>query len=215
MGAVRRRTAELLEAARPGDAGSHLVDRVLITLIVANVLATVIRKEARVLGVASFILAVLLVVASWGMFLLEHDAQPVAFGTIPDAMWWAVVTLTTVGFGDVVPVTPWGKVFAGFVALLGIGMVALPSAVLVSGFGREVRHRTATYRNAVEKALADGSLSSEEEQRLETLREELGLNTDDALQAELTVRRHVAGLDRCPHCGESLFINKKEKQDGD
>jgi voltage-gated potassium channel len=169
-----------------------------------NVLFSVLRKEARVLGVAMFILAVMLVVVSWGIYVLERDAQPAAFGTIPDAMWWSVVTLTTVGFGDVVPVTNLGKLFAGFAALLGIGMVALPSAILVAGFTHEIRRRSQTYHRALELAYSDGTFSAHEATELKGLREELGITTEDALYAEMRVRRAIAGLDACPHCGKPL-----------
>lgn len=180
-----------------------------------NVLYSVLRKEARVLSVAVFFLGVMLVVVSWAIYVLERDAQPEAFGTIPDAMWWSVITLTTVGFGDVVPVTNGGKLFAGFAALLGIGMVALPSAILVSGFTREARRRAQTYHRAVELAMADGELSHHEASELKGLREELGINSEDALYAELRVRRSVAGLDACPHCGKSLSDKEDENESDD
>jgi len=169
-----------------------------------NVLFSVLRKEARALGVAVFILVAMLVVVSWGIYMLERDVQPEAFGTIPDAMWWSVITLTTVGFGDVLPLTGGGKVFAGFAALLGIGLVALPSAILVAGFSREVRLRADTYHRAVELAFSDGRLTTHEATSLKALREELGITTEDALNAELSVRRAIAGLDNCPHCGKPL-----------
>lgn len=169
-----------------------------------NVLYAVLRREARALGVATVIIIMMLVTMSWGIYLMEHQAQPAVFGTIPDALWWSVVTLTTVGYGDVVPVTTGGKVFAGCVALLGIGMVALPSAILVSGFSREVRRRSYTYHRAVELALSDDALSAHEASSLRTLREELGISPDDARLVESSVRRAAAGLDRCPHCGRSL-----------
>ena len=62
------------------------------------------------------------------MYLVERGAQPDKFGTIPAAMWWAIATLTTVGYGDVVPITPLGKMLGGVTMLLGLGMIALPVA---------------------------------------------------------------------------------------
>jgi voltage-gated potassium channel len=72
--------------------------------------------------------------------LAEREAQPEQFGTIPDAMWWAIVTLTTVGYGDVVPVTALGKVLAGLTAILGVAMLALPVGIIATAFS-EVIHR--------------------------------------------------------------------------
>jgi voltage-gated potassium channel len=84
---------------------------------------------------------VLLVFASSLMHMIEHTAQPETFGSIPSAMWWAVVTLTTVGYGDVAPVTPLGKLLGGFVTILGVGTFAMPAGILASGFAQEIKKR--------------------------------------------------------------------------
>ncbi len=101
----------------------------------------VLVQSRRQLGAAAVIMAVLLVLGGGVAHLLEHEAQPEAFGTIPDAMWWAIATLTTVGFGDVTPVTPAGKVFGAVLMVLGVGMYALPTGILATGFAREFRKR--------------------------------------------------------------------------
>ena len=72
------------------------------------------------------------------MYFLEKDAQPKVFSSIPAAMWWGVVTLTTVGYGDLYPVTSIGKVLGAVIAILGIGMFALPAGILASGFTEEL-----------------------------------------------------------------------------
>ncbi len=90
------------------------------------------KKEELVL--TSFLLTLLVVLAATAMYLVEGDVQPDVFGSIPVAMWWTVVTLTTVGYGDVVPVTEGGKLLAGMVAISGVIFVALPSGILASGF---------------------------------------------------------------------------------
>ncbi len=97
--------------------------------------------EARPIGAALFVLGVLVVVAACLTYLVEHEAQPEAFGSIPQAIWWAIITMTTVGYGDVVPVTFWGKVLAACIGIMGIGMVALPAGFLASGFTTEVHRR--------------------------------------------------------------------------
>jgi len=75
------------------------------------------------------------------MYLIERNVQPDKFGTIPDAMWWAIVTLCTVGYGDVIPATPFGKFVAGLAIILGLMMIALPVAIIASAFADEVRRR--------------------------------------------------------------------------
>ncbi len=75
------------------------------------------------------------------MYLAERHVQPDKLGTIPDAMWWAIVTLGTIGYGDVVPVTAVGKMIAGFTIFLGLIMVALPVGIIASAFADEVHRR--------------------------------------------------------------------------
>ena len=97
------------------------------------------RRDDLVLVAA--LLLVLLVLASSSMYFLENGAQPERFSSIPASMWWAVSTLTTVGYGDVYPVTPLGKVVGSFLAMLGIGFFALPAGILAGAFARELRQQ--------------------------------------------------------------------------
>jgi voltage-gated potassium channel len=99
------------------------------------------RKEELVLTFA--VLALLLIVAASGIYYCENEAQPEQFPSIPGAFWWAVITLTTVGYGDAYPITVAGKFFASLVAILGIGMFALPTGILGAGFVEEIRRRRA------------------------------------------------------------------------
>lgn len=85
---------------------------------------------------------ILLIFAASLMFYAERDAQPEAFSSIPVAMWWGVVTLTTVGYGDVYPVTPLGKLFGAILAFIGIGLFALPAGIIASGFSLEIQRKT-------------------------------------------------------------------------
>jgi len=91
------------------------------------------------LAVTVFVAFILLVLSSTMMYYFEADAQPDKFPNIGQALWWSVATLTTVGYGDVYPVTGVGKVLSGVVALIGIGFVALPTSILSSAFVERLR----------------------------------------------------------------------------
>lgn len=101
----------------------------------------VIRSESRVLLSALLAMTVNWVLVSAVIFALEHEAQPEVFSSMPQAMWWAIVTMATVGYGDIVPVTGAGRVFGGVVMVLGIASVAVPAGILASGFAAELRKR--------------------------------------------------------------------------
>lgn len=101
----------------------------------------VLANEWRPLMAAGLIGLGLLLVSATGMYLIEHDVQSDKLGSIPAAMYWAVVTVVTVGYGDVVPITPLGKLFTGFVMLCGLVFFALPVAIIATGFLAEIRRR--------------------------------------------------------------------------
>jgi voltage-gated potassium channel len=166
-------------------------------------LAAVLRNEARPIGAALFVLTVLLIVVSSFAYLAEGHAQPDAFGSIPAAMYWAIVTMTTVGYGDVVPITPWGKLLSGIIGLIGVGMVALPAGLLASGFSQQLHERRREFQAAVDKILADGTITAEEGDRLKALRDELGLTDHQA--AEITrLLVHRRNTTVCPHCDKPI-----------
>lgn len=96
--------------------------------------AFVIAREEIMLFI--FITLVLLYLSSEGIYYFEHEAQPDKFSSIFDSLWWAVATLTTVGYGDVVPITVGGRVFTFFVMLIGLGIVSVPAGLISSAFGQ-------------------------------------------------------------------------------
>jgi len=105
---------------------------------VLMMLGRVLTKRREELIITTAVLVILLLLASTLLYYAEHEAQPDVFSSIPAAMWWAVATLTTVGYGDVYPVTALGRLFAAMTAVLGIGMFALPTGILGAGFVEEV-----------------------------------------------------------------------------
>jgi len=106
----------------------------------------VIAKKREELTITVYCVVVLLVTASTLIYFAERDAQPDKFSSIPASMWWAVCTLTTVGYGDVFPVTFLGRLVGGISAVLGIGVFALPAGILGSGFIEEMRSQRSASR---------------------------------------------------------------------
>jgi voltage-gated potassium channel len=106
-----------------------------------QVMGRVLRAKKEQVIVTLIIVGILLVLLSSAMYFVEKSVQPEDFSSIPQAMWWGVSALTTVGYGDVVPQTGAGKVIAAIVSLLGIGLFAMPAGILASGFTEEYRTR--------------------------------------------------------------------------
>ena len=90
-----------------------------------------VKKELVVFAVATFFL---LYVSAVGIFYFENPAQPEQFKSVFHSLWWAITTLTTVGYGDMYPITSGGKVFTTFIVFIGMGMVAVPTGLLASAF---------------------------------------------------------------------------------
>ncbi|MDH7596189.1 MAG: ion transporter [Methanothrix sp.] len=106
-----------------------------------DLFADVIRMKKDELLLVFVSILILLLVSSTLMYEVEHDAQPDKFSSIPAAMWWGLVTLATVGYGDVYPVTPAGKLIGSVVVMLGIGLFALPAGIIASGFTEALQRR--------------------------------------------------------------------------
>jgi voltage-gated potassium channel len=169
-------------------------------------LLDVIQKESAALIAAVVILFMMLIFSASGVYLLENEVQPESFGSIPDAMWWSIMTLTTVGYGDVVPVTPLGKFFGGLVGLIGVGMVALPAAIMASGFAENLNQRRLKYNSYIKGALNDGIIDDHERWELEKLRKDLGLESEEAIHLLDSTMREARRRQQeiCPHCGKTF-----------
>ena len=113
----------------------------------------VVRERRDELLITVMMTALVLLVASILMYYIEGEAQSDKFPNILSSLWWAVVTLTTIGYGDVVPVTGWGRLLSGLVAVMGIGLVAVPTGIVSSGFIEELAKRR---RNDGDGEAADG-----------------------------------------------------------
>lgn len=173
-----------------------------------NLLFKVLRDEARVVGAALFILFVMLVVTGSATYMAENAVQPEAFGNIPQAMWWAIVTVTTVGYGDVVPITPLGKVFGAMLGFIGVGFVALPAGILASGFSNALHRRRDSLRREVDRAMEDGIIGPQELSEIRSHAELMSLADDEVVeiieQQEPPTPRTAGAV--CPHCGKSIHL---------
>lgn len=98
----------------------------------------VIKNKKEELVIILFFILFMLLIVSCLMYFVEHEAQPDKFASIPETMWWGVATLTTVGYGDVYPVTNLGRLLAGVIAVLGVGLFALPTGILAAGCAEEI-----------------------------------------------------------------------------
>jgi voltage-gated potassium channel len=136
-----------LDILTPFDLRAVLVFRMVRFLKLAryspgmrSLLAALNAERRALFGCLVILLGATLVAASL-MYLVERDAQPDKFGTIPDAMWWAIATLSTVGYGDVVPITLGGKLVAAATVIMGLVMMALPVGIVATAFANEVHRR--------------------------------------------------------------------------
>ena len=105
-----------------------------------NIFKHVLKDRKEQLLLSFFFILFILVIISFVMFYTEHHAQPDKFSSIPATMWWGISTLTTVGYGDMIPITPLGKFLSGIFAIAGVGLLALPVGILSSGFFSEMQN---------------------------------------------------------------------------
>jgi voltage-gated potassium channel len=196
LGAGDLRTLRLLRLLRMLKLTRHAT--------IFNLLWAVFREEARSIGAVLFILALTLTVSASLMYMIEGEAQPDGFSSIPAAMWWAVETLTTVGYGDLVPITVLGKILGGIVTIIGVAAVALFTSLITVSFLDQLRLRREALSAATKASLADGVLTTSELDAIETLGERLGLPATDVAEAVVHTARQMGSLATCPHCGGLL-----------
>jgi voltage-gated potassium channel len=180
-----------------------------------RILLVVISKEKGSFQAVIFILIIMIVTASSGIYLVENHAQPEEFESIPKAMWWAVVTLTTVGYGDVTPITNAGKILGAIITILGVGLAALPAGILATGLANELAQRRDELEQDFRQQLIESDFDLVQNQAMiDKIRRELGLDREQAQDIVLQVLREQE-LERrekevskaknfCPHCGEAL-----------
>jgi voltage-gated potassium channel len=153
-----------------------------------GLLFAVLREERQSISALLFVLLLTVTIAGSLMFMIENERQPEVFTSIPVAMWWAIETLTTVGYGDIVPMTAAGRVIGGVVSIVGIGTLALFSGLITVGFLDQLRN----FREQHAKphvVIAEKSIAV----------------VQNIVVAEVKDTREGASLpDICPHCGAAL-----------
>ena len=172
------------------------------------VMASVLRAEARAFVAAMMVMGILVFVSATGIYFFEHALQPQVLGSIPQAMWWSIVTLTTLGYGDVVPVSLGGRIFAGVMTVFAVGVVALPAGMLASRFSEELHKRKNDFSVLINRLASDGELNLKDKAELERERIRLCLSESDVallLKRAAAESAESAGTaSSCPHCGASL-----------
>lgn len=139
-------------------------------------LSKVIAREWPVMAASTFIMLLLVVMTASLGFLFEHEAQPDKFENIPQAIYWAVITLASVGYGDISPITPAGRAMTIVLSLIGIGIFAIPAAILSSAFTDQLKRDREALVNTIYEMLADGHLDEKEIEYIRTESKRLHLS---------------------------------------
>ena len=143
-------------------------------------LISAIYEDRRSFLAALYLFFISLFISSALMYVTEHEAQPIAFASIPESMWWSLITLTTVGYGDVAPVTPFGKVIGAITAFMGVCTVALLAGIIASAFASQLSRKKEIFTEEIKQAVDDGVITEDEYKKIEHLRQELNLSEKDA-----------------------------------
>ncbi|MCX7266558.1 MAG: ion transporter [Limnohabitans sp.] len=144
-----------------------------------NTLIKAINREKRVLMASAFMMLLMVILTASLGYELEHDAQPDKFDTIPSAMYWAVITLASVGYGDISPITPLGRAMTVVISLIGIGIFAIPAGLMASAFTDQLRIDRETFENEFRERLAKGQISQTDHHALNAEAERLHLTAQD------------------------------------
>jgi voltage-gated potassium channel Kch len=142
-------------------------------------LMKVIAREWPVMAASAFIMLLLVVMTASLGYLFEHEAQPEKFENIPQSIYWAVITLASVGYGDISPVTPAGRAMTIVLALIGIGIFAIPAALLSSAFSDQLKSDREALVNKLFEMLSDGNIDEEEALYIKTEAKRLHLSDEE------------------------------------
>jgi voltage-gated potassium channel len=173
-------------------------------------LRKVLQREWQVIFASVFVMLLLVVFTASMGYLFEHPAQPDKFENIPQSIYWAVITLASVGYGDLSPVTPMGRALTVVLALVGIGIFAIPAGLLASAFTDQLRIDRESFKRRLLKAYEDGNYSPEEKEMIEAESERLHLSAEDIKRLTNEAREEFASKDDAQNgAGSSLILDAK------
>ena len=152
-------------------------------------LASAIYAERRSFGAVVYLLSIAIVASSSLMYYAEAAVQPEKLASIPHAIYWSVITLTTVGYGDISPITPVGKAIAIVTAFLGIATLAIFSGIVATSFANQLARKKVLYEQQLRDALSDGFVEEREKQLLTKLQSEFGLSDEVVAEIANQVKR--------------------------
>ncbi len=144
-----------------------------------KILTTVIAREWPVISASAFIMILMVIMTASLGYVFEHEAQPEKFDNIPNSVYWAVITLASVGYGDISPITPVGRFMTVVMALLGIGIFAIPAALLASAFGDQLQKERELLKTNLRNMMKDGHLDDSEIEMLRTEAKRLHITIEE------------------------------------
>jgi voltage-gated potassium channel len=196
LGAGDLRTLRLLRLLRMLKLTRHAT--------IFSLLWDVFCEEARSIAAVLFILMLTLTISASLMFMIEGERQPDAFSSIPAAMWWAIETLTTVGYGDIVPQTALGRIVGGIVSIVGVAALALFTSLITISFMDQLRRRRGLLRQAISETGIVPPLTEMERRALLNLGRRLDLPDEEIVETVTDAEGAADERLACPHCGHPL-----------
>ena len=159
----------------------------------------VVMREWQVIFASVFVMMLLVVLTASLGYLFEHEAQPDKFENIPQSIYWAVVTLASVGYGDISPITPMGRALTVVLALVGIGIFAIPAGLLASAFTDQLRIDREAFKQRLMLAYEDGMLDHAEKELIVAEAERLHLSGDEVKRLTEEARAEFAAKEAEDH----------------
>jgi voltage-gated potassium channel len=170
-------------------------------------LGEVVKREWPVIFSSMFVLLLLVVITASLGYMLEHDAQPEVFSNIPEAIYWAMTTLSSIGYGDMTPVTPIGRMVTVVVALIGVGIFAIPAGLLASAFTDQLQLDREAFKARIMQLMEKGPLSADDTDSLELEAARLHISMQTFHQLLEDVRNELVNLRNATFAQDSLVFS--------